>query len=131
MKKKHVIVIEDEKNVLLGLRLNLIGLGFEVSSFQNGSVAYKEIVKMKDSGEHFELLITDIDLPGMNGIELIDALLKKDIKIPVVAISGYSDAELREKLVTRKKFNFLQKPFTFPDLQKHIENVLNNEANDI
>ena len=131
MEIKHVLVIEDASNVLLGLKLNLISLGFEVYCFQNGKIAYEEIVQMKKSGKKFDLLITDIDLPGMNGIDLIEALLQENIKVPAVTISGYSDAELRRKLTTSKKFNFLQKPFTFSELQTHIENALNNEPEDI
>jgi two-component system NtrC family response regulator len=125
MKNQHVLIIEDEQNVLLGLKLNLMGLGFKVSCFQDGQTAYSEILEMEKKHIDLNLIITDIDLPGLDGIKLIDALLEHKIKIPSIVISGYSDIELRKKLVIREKFNFLQKPFSFPELKRHIENVLN------
>lgn len=120
MGKKQVIVVEDEGALLLGLRLNLISLGVEVTCFENGKIAYDDIVFLCNKGRVFDLLIVDIDLPGINGIELVETFKLQNINIPSVFISGYTEAELKKKFGVQNRIHFLQKPFSFSDLDRYI-----------
>lgn len=124
MDGRRATVIEDDSAVALGLKLTLIGMGFKVSCFENGDDALKELTR-----EAADIIITDYDLPDINGIELIDKLKAQNIDIPLIMITGYTDKALLEKLVMRKEFNLIGKPFDSQELQDNIENALNIQIN--
>jgi len=118
---KQIVVIEDDKNVLLGLSLNLKSSGYKVIALSNGEDAYSKINETIDSGGKIDLLITDIDLPKISGIELLDRLAAICINIPVIVISGYGRKQIMEDLFGREFFNFIEKPFNFKQLSDHID----------
>jgi DNA-binding NtrC family response regulator len=120
MGNKHAIVIEDDRTVALGLKLTLIGMDFDVSCFECGTEALLEIKQ-----DTSDIIITDYDLPDINGIELIDKLKEENINTPLIMITGYTDKALLEKLVMRKEFNLIGKPFDSEELQNNIEDALN------
>lgn len=119
--QKHIVVIEDDKHVLLGLRLNLKSAGYEVAAFSNAEDAYRKISETIGAGNRIDLIITDIDLPKISGIELLDNLAEININIPVIAISGYGKKSIMKDLIERKLFNFIEKPFTYKQLKDHID----------
>jgi len=129
--QKHIVVIEDDEYVLLGLRLNLKSAGYEVSAFGDAEGAYLKISEVIASGGRIDLLVTDIDLPKISGIELLDSLTAKNIHIPIIAISGYGRKNIMEDLIGRKIFNFIEKPFTFKQLKDHIDFVFEKEEQEI
>jgi two-component system C4-dicarboxylate transport response regulator DctD len=119
MNNKRVFIIEDDRSVALGLRLTLIGMGFDATCFESGNEA---LIKL--ANEEPDIIITDYDLPDINGIELIDKLKAENKDIPLIMITGYTDKALLEKLVMRKEFNLIGKPFDSKELQENIENAL-------
>jgi len=70
------------------------------------------------------MVITDMRMPKMSGLELLRALKDKRPQLPVVVISGYSVDEVDSDLVTTKADGFLNKPFMMSDIEKLLSDLL-------
>ena len=78
--------------------------------------------------QQFDLLITDYDMPGMNGIELVQCLLKQALPLPVIMISGREEAlESAQKIDNIKKI--MIKPYDKEELVNAIETILQGMRN--
>lgn len=73
-------------------------------------------------------LVTDVCLPGMDGIELQQELAKRDPELPLVVISGYGDIPMAVEMMRRGALDFLQKPFRNYDLLARIREALERDA---
>jgi CheY-like chemotaxis protein len=108
----HILVIDDEKDILELLSDTLRYFGYEVKAAHDGERG----VELLSKGHSFDLVITDIDMPGMNGNEVAKYIRRSDKPdTPIVAITGAS------KDIERELFNhLLRKPF---DLQAFVDVV--------
>ena len=68
--KKHILIIEDEEDMVRGLKINLVDEGYEVDYALNGKVGLEKALAEKP-----DLILLDIMLPGMNGLEVFQAIL--------------------------------------------------------
>ncbi len=117
--KGRILVIEDDQGVLEFIKDVLESSGYEVSVALNGEEGIKIA---KESGE-FDLLITDVILPKMNGFEAAKEILKSSPKTKVIFMSGYSSNKINQ-IYEIKKALFLQKPFTPSILLEKVDNIL-------
>ncbi len=120
MKKKKILIAEDDKDVMFVLEEGL--KEYEIITAFDGKEAYKKIKK-----EVPDLILLDIMMPGINGAEL-NKRLKKESKlkeIPVIIITGRINMEgLFSDEGENRVDGFLEKPFTLKILKKEIERVL-------
>src|SRR5579871_4842921 len=84
---KHVLVVEDEKNILLLLTTILKGIQLDTTTAPDGLVA----LDFLRNGHHFDLVITDIQLPKLDGIQLMATIKRDHQHVPVLVISAYQD----------------------------------------
>jgi YesN/AraC family two-component response regulator len=70
------------------------------------------------------MVITDMRMPGMSGLELLHEVKNKKPDLPVVLISGYSVDDVDSDIVDTKADGFLNKPFMMADIEKLLENLL-------
>jgi two-component system cell cycle response regulator CpdR len=82
-----------------------------------------EALAMLDTEEHFDLLLTDIVMPGMDGIELAQIASKKRPAIKVMFITGFAAVAMGERK-PEKNARVLSKPFHLNDLVKQVESLL-------
>jgi len=115
-KAKRILVLEDEQELSESINLIMTMAGYSVSTALSGDIAYKMISGCHKVGNSFDLLITDIQLPGISGIELIDKVKDGGVDLPFIAISGFGDSDMLVNLEQRGCFGFLGKPFTPRDL---------------
>jgi len=119
MKDLKVLIAEDEYLILMGLKSNLENLGCKVvGEATNG----KELVKLALEKKP-ELIIADINLPVMNGLEALRRISQK-VCIPTLIVSGYDDEELIDKAKKLGVLGYLIKPIDEPDLKAEIEIAL-------
>lgn len=85
--KGHILVVEDIENVRAALTESLERMGFEAFGCENGQEA---LALLRDEPEHFDLVLTDQNMPVMNGLELAQAIHPELPNLPFVLISGYS-----------------------------------------
>ena len=126
--KKKILLMDDEKSILDIYQRTFTLLGYEVHLACNGSEAIKLFKESSKSGNHFNMVVLDLNIAkGMGAIETIKELRKIDKKIKSIVVSGYSDDPV---LIKYKKYGFdavVIKPFKVNELNKIIKRLLNEE----
>lgn len=117
--KQIVLAVDDEKSILEVLSEALKGLGFVAITAENGYEAL-EIAK----NQKVDLIITDICMPIMDGIELLREIRKFDSEIPIILITGYDPDQARQAAKTHRANALLIKPFRMLQLKKAISSVM-------
>ncbi|HZK49207.1 MAG TPA: response regulator, partial [Thermoleophilia bacterium] len=120
-----VLVVEDEDPLRRLVQAILLRLGYTVAVAANGN----EAVELVEGAElKPELVITDVVMPGMNGVALAKRLRKTLPDLKVIFMSGYTDAEIASSLdVDARWWSFISKPFTKEALAGTIEAILRDE----
>ncbi len=111
MHKDHILVVDDEQNMLLTMQFILEVAGYKITTAEDGQEALERILKARSNGNPVELLITDIQMPRLTGLELIDELNRLEIGIPVLVITGYGDEQMVTELSRKGCDEYLDKPF--------------------
>ena len=120
----RILVAEDSEPIASLLNDVLNRCNHSVTICTNGDDALEALKK-----EPPDLLITDIMMPGIDGVELSEAIRKLDARIPVLFISGSLDEEnvasrLMREMVVNLRSGFLRKPFTIQDIVMKVESML-------
>jgi len=121
---KKILVIDDEELIVRSLSKLLEKSGYETFIAKTGQDA---IIMVEE--EDFNLIISDIRMPGLNGIEAVkgiyDTLQQKNIeKPPVIFITGYASKECEEEAKALKPIDYIYKPFDIAKLVDRIEQTL-------
>jgi CheY-like chemotaxis protein len=115
-----VLLVEDEESVrTLASRL-LRGLGYQVETAATGV----EAVARSQVDGPFDVLVTDVVMPGMNGREVAAAIRARQPDLPVLFVSGHSADTLDLRPDRASRTDFLAKPFTRADLAERLEALL-------
>jgi len=124
MHKNHILVVDDEQNMLLTMQFILEVAGYKITTAEDGQEALERILKAESNGNPVELLVTDIQMPRLTGMELIDELNRLEIGIPVLAITGYGDEQMITELSRKGCDEYLDKPFDDEDLVERVVALL-------
>jgi len=124
MSKRHILVVDDEQNMLLAMQFILEVADYKVTTAEDGQEALDKILDAKDSGNPVELLITDIQMPFLTGLEMIDELNLLEMDIPVLVITGYGNNELIAQLRCKGCNEHLDKPFDDEELVSRVAMLL-------
>lgn len=100
-----IIYIEDDKSVQFAYRQSMELAGFDISVADNAEQGLKLIRTRPES-----IVLSDIRLPGMSGIELMREILKIDDEIPVLLITGHGDVEMAVSAMKEGAYDFIEKP---------------------
>lgn len=92
--KKRILVVDDEVYLQTSISLWLKTDNYEVHTAGNGKVAFEKILSDSSRNLSFNLLVLDIQMPIMNGLELMDKLNHLHISIPILVVTGYGDSTL-------------------------------------
>ena len=117
-----ILLVEDEEPVLDFLKNILDNYNYLYFSAESAEKANQIFQRNKDN---IDLVVSDVIMSGMNGVELADQLKeqKKDLKI--ILGSGYSDSKVAPEKIREKGYNFIQKPYDVLQLLKMIHKTLN------
>ena len=127
MFKKHILVADDEQNTLLTMQFILEVADYRVTTVENGQEALDKILRYKNTENSIDLLITDIQMPGLTGLELMGELHRLKVDMPLLAITGYGNRELTVELMNRGCDKCLDKPIDEEELVKSVAALLENE----
>jgi len=108
-----VLVIDDEPGVRQTVRAMLESLGYAVIEAGGGQAG---ITALSQHVTDVEVVLLDLEMPGMNGLEVLDLIGSLERDIPVVLSSGFTEAEVRGEARTVARHAFLQKPYTLDQL---------------
>lgn len=115
----RILLAEDDDDMRRFLEKALEKAGYRVASFDNGLSAYNRLRE-----EPFELLLTDIVMPEMDGIELARRATELDPEIKVMFITGFAAVALNPDNNAPKDARILSKPFHLKDLVNEVQRLL-------
>jgi len=109
--KRSILVVEDEAKLRRLVELQLADEGFHVQSAPDAETALQLLNK-----ETFDLLLTDFKLPGMNGLEFLQAAKRVDVQMPVVVMTAYGSVESAVDAMKAGASDYVLKPFSLAEL---------------
>ena len=118
-RKRHILVVEDDISILIGLKDNLILEGYAVFTADNGKEGYKLA-----NESNFDLLILDIMLPGMNGFEICKKIKKEKPLIPIIMLTARSSETDKIAGLDYGADDYMTKPFSISELLARIRAIL-------
>lgn len=117
--KKKILIIDDEKNIRLALKSCLGEEGYEIDTAVNGEEGLLKIIDDK-----FDLVLLDLKMPGLDGIEVVRRMRSKDIGVDVIIMTAYGTVEKAVEAMKLGVIDFLSKPFTPEDIRTIVEDIL-------
>src|SRR5512140_1721011 len=122
---KRIMVVDDELVVREGVKRVLEGTGeFEVETCSSGHLALERLLD-----EDFDLVITDLKMPGMSGMEVLETLKSIYPDVPVVMITGYANVATAVEAMKFGAADYIPKPFKPQDLIDKIELAMQTGRN--
>ncbi len=125
LKNLNILYIEDEKNIRLNIKKTLELFCENVFDAENILNAKEILTKQR-----IDIIISDINLPDMSGIDFVKEIRIRDKTIPIILLSAYTEKEFLLEATKLKLVDYLTKPINFKDLnnalQKCVEEILDN-----
>lgn len=116
MKEKlNVLLVDDEKIVGDRLKLALAKVGYSVEALMDPKKALMRIAE-----KEFDIIVTDIMMEDVDGIQILKAALKKSDRTRVIIITGYANVNLAREAMDLGAFDIIEKPFRPDDLRSVI-----------
>ncbi|MBI3676643.1 MAG: response regulator [Proteobacteria bacterium] len=115
----HILLAEDDESLRKFLAAALAKAGHDVTDFGDGSEAF-ECLK----GFRFDLLLTDIVMPGMDGIELAKRAAEMNAALKIMFITGFAAVALHPSSNAPKQAKVLSKPFHLRDIVNEVERMI-------
>jgi CheY-like chemotaxis protein len=118
--KYKILVVEDEKVVIYSAQKILRPEGFVVDSVSGVDEALRKIEM-----NHYELILTDLMLPRISGLELTEIVNREYPEIPIIVITGYATWENAVQCLKLGAFDFIPKPFAYEELLSVVYRAVN------
>jgi DNA-binding response OmpR family regulator len=119
MDKPHVLIVDDEENIRLTLSQALGTLPAEIDTAANGQEALDKLEQRT-----FAVILLDLRMPGMNGMQVLERLRESRPEIPVIIITAHGTIESAVDAMQLGAIEFLQKPFVPDDVRRLVSRVL-------
>ena len=119
MARENILLVDDEPDMRDALTAALRREGFCISTAANGVEALEKV-----PGQLFDLIITDVRMPRMGGLALLQELRRTSVSIPVVMMTGYGRIEDAVEAMKAGAFDYLLKPFSLEDLKAVVTKAL-------
>ena len=118
-----ILLVEDEKDILNLFQKFFERSGFYVSAFSEPLLAVQEFMKNNDDND-YDLVISDIRMPEMNGIELASIIRKKNKDIPIILMTAYNTIDIEPSILKSLNIeDIINKPIKLKDLIEKINTV--------
>lgn len=124
MARKSILVVDDEKSQREILEMILSGEGYDVTTASSGEAAMKFV-----ADRHFDLVLTDLKMTGMSGLDLLKQLTDFDKSIIVLLLTAHGTVDSAVDALRLGAFDFLQKPYDRDKLLETISRALNKLTN--
>lgn len=116
---ERLLVVDDEPSMRTFLEIMLGQQGYQVRSASSGEEAFSLFKK-----EEPDLVLTDVKMPGMSGLDLIQKIRAINVSVPIVVITAFASAEDALRAVREGAYDYISKPFQLDDLRIVIRNAL-------
>ena len=119
-RKTSILLVEDEENLHEALKLNLELEDYEVTSAFDGAAALKAV-----EGEYFDLIILDVMLPEMDGINVTETIRLNNNEVPILILSARNSSADRVLGLKKGADDYLTKPFNLEELLLRVHKLIN------
>jgi len=113
-----ILIVEDDPKIAHIVKVYLEGAGFRVIHVDRGAQALEEARKEKPL-----LVVLDLMLPGLTGLDLLERLHRKGITTPFVLITGYASLDTAIEAVNRGAFSYIKKPFSIEEIRYVVNRI--------
>lgn len=120
MRKRTILIVDDEPDVLKTLREQVRSFGYDVREAPDAESA---LLVLK-SGDLIDLVITDMCLPRMSGIDLLGEVKRAERAVPVILLTGHGTIESYIQTQSRGVFEYINKPVRASELKRIIGSAL-------
>jgi DNA-binding NtrC family response regulator len=117
-----VLIVDDEPYILDMLKEQLACFGYNIISACSGEEALQKAEELK----RIDILLTDIMMPNMNGIELAKKFNRLIPETKIIFMSGYTFPSLNINELPKEKYSFFEKPFSIDRLNSEFSKILTN-----
>jgi DNA-binding NtrC family response regulator len=117
--KKRILLIDNEAGLCRMMEKILLDHGYLTRSFTSPQKAVEEF-----KASSWDLVISDIKMPGMSGLEVLQAIKAKQHDIPVIMITAYATVEMSIQALRKGAYDMLTKPFEPDELVYRVKNAL-------
>jgi CheY-like chemotaxis protein len=121
--KKRILVIEDDEEMRALLIEVIEEDGYKTSSVNNGSEAFRRLAK-----ESFDLILTDVRMPGLTGLDILPGIKKLQPEAPIIVITAFGSEEVQRKAFERGANAYLEKPIHFQKLRTLIQELFSKKS---
>lgn len=121
--QKRLLIIDDEDIVLKSCQRILRDSGYRIDTASNG----EDGLSMLDRDD-YDLVVTDLMMPGMSGMDVLKTIKEKKIDVTVVIFTGYATAETAREALKTGAFDYIPKPFTPEEFRDVINNALDSRG---
>jgi len=118
--KKKMLIVDDEEDILIFLSHHFNKNGFDVTTSLDGSIGLSEFKKKK-----FDIVITDIRMPNMDGIEMCGEIKKQDDTTPIIILTAVTDDYKILHAMRTGASQFVDKPIKLDELTDIVNNLVN------
>lgn len=122
---RRILVADDDDGIRCLLSTVLAGAGFDVNAASDGQEAWETLLH-----DHYDLLVTDHEMPRLAGIELIERICEAGLSLPVIIVSGAFSVEKVRDYPRRQIATVLPKPFGIWELLDAVKHVLEGACGD-
>ncbi|MBF0331817.1 MAG: response regulator transcription factor [Candidatus Omnitrophica bacterium] len=123
---QRVYIIDDDNSFRKSLEELVSLMGYQVSGFASAEDFLKHYPVLRPA-----CLLLDVYLPGLDGFSLQNDLLRRDVNIPIIFITGHGDVPMSVKAIKQGAENFLLKPFNSKDLRSSIAAALGRDTQNV
>jgi putative two-component system response regulator len=119
----RILVVDDENTIRMVLAKYLRTRGFDVSTAESGDAALEQLAERK-----FDLMLCDVRMPGLSGVELVPSALEIDPALGIVMLSAVNDASTATESMAQGVLDYLTKPIELPDLYDAVQRALRKKT---
>jgi len=119
----RILVVDDESTIRLVLAKYLRTRGFDVATADSGGAALETL-----AGSQFDLMLCDVRMPGLSGVEIIPSALKSDPDLGIVMLSAVNDAPTATQAMAQGVLDYLTKPIELHDLYDAVTRALHKRS---
>jgi two-component system, NtrC family, response regulator len=116
-----ILIVDDEKNYLLVLEALLNAEGYETMTAQNVDEALRLL-----EGSDLDLVLTDMKMPGLSGMDLLVECKKRKPELPVIMMTAYGTIEMAVEAMKKQAYDYITKPFQNEELKLTVKKALDN-----
>ncbi len=123
--RSHILVVEDENHLGVGIKYNLEAENYRVTLVEDGPTALRMVDSASDS---IDLIVLDLMLPGMSGYTVCETIRDAELTVPILMLSARTLAEDRTRGFDVGANQYMSKPFELDELLSRIKNLLQNNG---